>query len=211
MVPTLLLWNKGDHVAAPGRRRSQDAWISSGPGARSASTRVAARPREREPGALAGPRGSGRQQAHRQLPQSRQRKAAGVADQNAGPSRAWRRAPLANTRARTQTRPEACFGVVRCFVPSCVRAAFRYPSEFQSRGTGSPIDALALVRTGRFAASGIGRAVNGHRFLRMAAMKFPVGGHRFSRRGWPSNLPTRGHRISPPGVCWGSGQRRRPS
>jgi hypothetical protein len=39
-------------------------WKSSGPGARSASTRVAARPREREPGVLAGRRGSGRQQAH---------------------------------------------------------------------------------------------------------------------------------------------------
>jgi hypothetical protein len=36
--------------------------------------RVAARPREREPDALAGRRGSGRQQAHRRLPQSRQRR-----------------------------------------------------------------------------------------------------------------------------------------
>ncbi len=46
--------------------------VSSGPGARSASTRMAARPREREPGALAGRHGSGRQQAHQRLPQSRQ-------------------------------------------------------------------------------------------------------------------------------------------
>jgi hypothetical protein len=45
---------------------------------------------------LAGRRGSGRQQAHRRLPQSRQRRAAGVADLNAGPSSAWRCAPLAN-------------------------------------------------------------------------------------------------------------------
>jgi hypothetical protein len=48
---------------------------SSGPGAGSPSTRVAARPREREPGALAGRHGSGRQQAHRRLLQSRQSRA----------------------------------------------------------------------------------------------------------------------------------------
>ena len=50
--------------------------------------------------------------------------------------------------------------------------------------------------------------VNGHRFL-------PTGGHEIPH-WWASFLPmvgrqisrTRGHRISPPGVCWGSGQRR---
>ena len=46
---------------------------SSHPAATRAPRPVAARPREREPGALAGRRGSGRQQAHRRLPQSRQR------------------------------------------------------------------------------------------------------------------------------------------
>jgi len=75
--------------------------VSSGPGARSALTRMAVRPREREPGALAARRGSGRQQAHRRLPQSRQRRAAGVADHNAGPSKAWRCAPSANLRSPT--------------------------------------------------------------------------------------------------------------
>ena len=57
------------------------------------------RPREREPGALAGRRGSGRHQALRRPPQSRQRRAVGVADHDAGPSRAWRCARLASTRA----------------------------------------------------------------------------------------------------------------
>ena len=66
------------------RARRRDECSSSGPGARSALTRVAARPREREPGALAGCRGSLRQEAHRRLPQSRQRRAAGVADHNSG-------------------------------------------------------------------------------------------------------------------------------
>jgi len=70
---------------------------SSVPGARSASMRVAARLREREPGAFAGCRGSGRQLAHRRLSQSRQRRAAGVADHDAEPSRACRCAPLART------------------------------------------------------------------------------------------------------------------
>lgn len=60
-------------TSASGRRRSSrsispELRVSSGPGARSALTRVAARPREREPGALAGRRGSRRQQAHRRLP-----------------------------------------------------------------------------------------------------------------------------------------------
>jgi hypothetical protein len=50
------------------------AWCSSGPAARSASTRVVAQPPEREPGALAGRLGSGRQQAHRRHPQTRQRR-----------------------------------------------------------------------------------------------------------------------------------------
>jgi hypothetical protein len=42
------------------RARRRGEWSSSGPGARSAPTRLAARPREGEPGALAGRRGSGR-------------------------------------------------------------------------------------------------------------------------------------------------------
>ena len=69
--------------------------------------------------ALAGCRGSGRQQAHWRLPQSRQRRAAGVADHNAGPSRRrdghlWRGAggePSAGPRPhycrRWCTRPPA--------------------------------------------------------------------------------------------------------
>ena len=80
------------------RRTSARFRVSSGPGARSALTSVAARPREREPGALAGRRGSGRRQAHRRLRQSRRRRAAGVADHHAGPSRAWRCVPLAIRR-----------------------------------------------------------------------------------------------------------------
>ena len=67
---------------------------SSGPGARSALTRVAARPRERQRGRACRSSRSGRQQAHWRLPQSRQRRAAGVANHNAEPSRAWRCAPL---------------------------------------------------------------------------------------------------------------------
>ena len=50
--------------------------VSSGPRARWASKRVAARPRERQPGALASHRGSDCQQAHRRLPQPRQSRAA---------------------------------------------------------------------------------------------------------------------------------------
>jgi hypothetical protein len=46
---------------------------SSGPTARWASTRMAARPRERKPGALAGRRGSGPAEAHRRLSQPRER------------------------------------------------------------------------------------------------------------------------------------------
>ena len=73
----------------------------------------------------------------------------------------------------------------------------------------SPIDALALVMTGRFPASGIGRAVQGHRFLRTGGHEVPHWWAWFSPwlavkspDSWPSNLP--------PGVCWGSGQRRHP-
>ena len=68
--------------------------------------RVAACPREREPGALAGCRGSGRQQGHRRLPQSRQRRAVGVADYDAGPSRAWRCAPCGDQRVRRGARAD---------------------------------------------------------------------------------------------------------
>jgi hypothetical protein len=78
------------------RKRRNQPSSSSGPAARWASRRVAARPRGQQRGALARRRGSGRQQAHRRLPQLRQRRAAGVADHNAGPSMAWRCAALAN-------------------------------------------------------------------------------------------------------------------
>ena len=108
---------------------------SSGPGTRSASTRVAARPREREPGALAGCRRSGRRQAHRRLPQSRQRRAAGLADHDAdrrryGDAHLWRISGLAHHSGESpafrlmryfcdrglEQRTAAMFGcwVVRC-------------------------------------------------------------------------------------------------
>jgi hypothetical protein len=90
------------------RCRDKRCSVSSGPGARSALTRVAARPREREPGALAGRRGSGRQQAHRRLPQSRRSRAAGVADHDAGPSMTWRCAPLARSASSTDRGRETC-------------------------------------------------------------------------------------------------------
>ena len=51
------------YVEPVDRRTSVRFRVSSGPGARSALKRVAARPREREPGARAGRRGSRRQQA----------------------------------------------------------------------------------------------------------------------------------------------------
>jgi hypothetical protein len=95
----------------------------------------------------------------------------------------------ANTRARERTRPRPALVAARWFVPSYVRAPFRYPSEHQSHATVATIAALALVMTGRFPASGIGRAVNGHRFL-------PAGGHEIPR-WWPSFLPTGAHQISP--------------
>ena len=100
-------------AAPPSRRTSalrrsdslaQRCPSSSGPGARSALTRVAVRPRERESGELAGCRGSGRQQAHRRLSQSRRKRAAGVADHEAGPSRVWRCSLLANRRCAAVRR-----------------------------------------------------------------------------------------------------------
>ena len=96
------------------RKRRDQRSSSSGPGARSALTRVAARPREREPRALAGRRGQASSKHTRRLPQSRQRRAAGVADHNAGPSRAWRCAPLASRRCRRRSsqRPASMPGVV---------------------------------------------------------------------------------------------------
>ena len=66
-----------------------------------------------------------------------------------------------------------CIGGSACFVPSYVRAPFRYPSEHQSHATVATIAALALVMTGRFPASGIGRAVNGHRFLPTGGREIP--------------------------------------
>jgi hypothetical protein len=51
--------------------------------------------------ALAGRRGSGRQQAHRRLPRSRQRRAAGVADHNAGSLTGQMRTYGVATRGRT--------------------------------------------------------------------------------------------------------------
>jgi hypothetical protein len=86
---------------------------SSGPEARSALTRVADRPREREPSALAGRRGPGRQQAQWRLPKARQRRAAGTADHNAGLSRAWRCAPLAKLRCVTSRRSRPAIVLAR--------------------------------------------------------------------------------------------------
>ena len=78
-------------------------------------------------GALAGRRGSGRQQAHRRLPQPRQRRAAGLADHDAGPSRAWRCGPLATSRSRghvwVETRVQS-----RRVRPDVVAACVRNPA-----------------------------------------------------------------------------------
>ena len=65
---------------------------------------------------------SGREQAHPRLSQSRQRRAAGVADHNAGPSRAWR-SPLANVRSRAPRRREPCSSVDALLPQSQIGAA----------------------------------------------------------------------------------------
>ena len=67
-------------TSASGRRRSSrsispELRVSSRPAARWATTRVAARPRKRQPGMLARRRGSGRQQAQRRLMQPRRSRA----------------------------------------------------------------------------------------------------------------------------------------
>ena len=60
------LFHPDDRPVAPALATRRPLLVRTG--ARSASTRVAARPREREPGALASRRGSGRRQAHRDSP-----------------------------------------------------------------------------------------------------------------------------------------------
>jgi hypothetical protein len=77
---------KGSRLGGGEPGTTRHAPFSSGPGARSALTRVAAHPREREPAALADRRGSGRQQAHRRLPQSRQSRAVEATDHGAARS-----------------------------------------------------------------------------------------------------------------------------
>ena len=54
-----------------------------------------------------------RQQTHRCLPQSRQRRAAGVADHDAGRSRAWRCAPLAISVTLVKAGSSRAFAVAR--------------------------------------------------------------------------------------------------
>ena len=63
--------------------------VSSRPGARSALTRVAAHPRERQQGALARRRGSRRRASTPATPAIATKEGSRVADHNAGPSRAW--------------------------------------------------------------------------------------------------------------------------
>ena len=74
---------------------------------------------------------------------------------------------IARTRGRTRPRPALV--AARCFIPSHVRAPFSYPSEHQSHAA----VAVVLLMTGRFPASGIGRAVNGHRFLSTGDHEIP--------------------------------------
>jgi hypothetical protein len=75
------------------------------------------------------------------------------------------------SRARPPLRPALV--AARCFVPSYVRAPFRYPSEHHSHATVATIAALALVMAGRFPASGIGRAVNRDWFLATGGPEIP--------------------------------------
>ena len=85
--------------------------------ARWASMRVAARPRERQPSALAGHRGSARQHAHRRLPQPRQSGASDSAmavDGRRPGSRNWQGAGR----------------VVRAIRESC----FQFPHRLDERG-----------------------------------------------------------------------------
>jgi hypothetical protein len=66
-----------------------------------------------------------------------------------------------------------CIGGSAVLRAELVRAPFRYPSERQSHATVATIAALALVMTGRFPASGIGRAAMAIGFSLLAAAKFP--------------------------------------
>ena len=99
----------------------------------------------------------------------------------------------------------------RCFVPSYVRAPFRYPWEHQSHATVATLAALALVMTGRFprgaASDELLMAIG---FSLLAATKCTTGSDRFSAwvaikslYSWPSNLFTGGvlgvrSAVSPP-------------
>ena len=92
------------------RRSTAASSNSSISGAPRASTPVAAPPRECQRGALAGPGGSGCQQAHRRLPHSRQWRAGDVPDQGAGPSVERKSAPWrrAGKRAANCRDPQRC-------------------------------------------------------------------------------------------------------
>ena len=85
----------------PGRRRP----VTAGPG-------------ERQRRALASRRGSGRRQAPRRLSQPRQRRAAGVADHNAGLSRACRCALLARSGSLIKSGPTPAFVLARVCAPA---------------------------------------------------------------------------------------------
>jgi hypothetical protein len=120
-TPLLLRLTEEHSPKAPGRRLLELVLSSSG----AVSTPVAAPPPERQPGALAGHRGSGHQQAHRQLPQPRQSRPADRSGQRARRSTTPRCPSLANLRAGVLCPPKTCFGisaVIRCVHAGGVRA-----------------------------------------------------------------------------------------
>jgi hypothetical protein len=114
---------------SPRRRELGRCRNSSPPAATRASTPVAAPLRERQPGAPASHRGSDCRQAHRRLPQLRQRRAAGVTDHNAGPSRAWRCAPLGKGRERGGLRADTRIGVAAVLQAAACHALTAVPSR----------------------------------------------------------------------------------
>jgi hypothetical protein len=119
----------GRTSALPGRRTSphvarRRCRSSCGPGARSALTRVAASPRERARGALAGCRI--RPAASTPATSAIAAKEdTGLAPHNAAPSRAWRCAPLATSASLVKDKPtpgvanqipdRSCFPAGACF------------------------------------------------------------------------------------------------
>ena len=91
---------------------------------------------------------SGRQQAHRRLPQSRQRRAAGVADHNAGPSRASRCAPLAKSASLAQDGPTHAF--VRARVSLLTALAWLADVRHRKREAGlADVESLTSLRRRR--------------------------------------------------------------